>query len=298
MADKRYNDALMPNARLHDLIGQLNRSSALYEDPSSLIAWEQLTFEDYWLPPEALSLSGLPEFERLSEDRKRALSRHEFLNFIEAGIWLEGVFMERMARGLRNRRARLAELRYRVHEIREESGHSLMFLDLIERSGLDVSGRRWAPRTLELFTHLVPLESMEFWLATVLAEEVPDQMNRYVRRHSEGLNATIVQMCGLHIKEEARHIAYAREVVRAKAGNASRARRFAASALLRYLLRQFLDAFYYPHPDVYERAGLSPGRDWYRLSRSNTARRRFLANLITPSLRQLEPMGLELALRL
>ncbi|MHB1950266.1 MAG: diiron oxygenase [Acidiferrobacteraceae bacterium] len=280
-----------------DLLDQLNRNSAAYEDPSSLVAWEQLSFADYWLPPAALSLSGIPEFEALPEDRKRVLSHHEFLNFIEAGLWLEGVFMERMARALRDRGASVPELRYRVHEIREESGHSLMFLDLIERSGFELSSRRWAPRSLEFFTRVAPLDSMEFWLATVLGEEVPDQMNRYVRRHRAGVNAAIVQMCGIHIKEEARHIAYAREVVRTKLRGASRPRRAVAALVIRYLLRQFLDAFYCPRPDLYDRAGLSPGRAWYDLSRSNPARQRFLDALVGPSLRSFDPLGLAVVLR-
>ncbi|MHB1514113.1 MAG: diiron oxygenase [Acidiferrobacteraceae bacterium] len=285
----------MSNMCPDNLIRQLNRSSAAYEDPSSLVPWDRLAFDDYWLPVEALSLSGLSEFEHLDENRKQALSRYEFLNFIEAGIWLEGIFMERMARGLRQRHSSLAELRYRVHEIREESGHTLMFLDLIERAGLELSGKQWAPLVLDVFARLVPLESMEFWLATVLGEEVPDQMNRYVRRHEVGVNAAIVQMCALHIKEEARHIAYARELVRVKAGEASRPRRAVASTLMNYLLRRFLDAFYCPQADVYERAGLSPGSYWQDLARANPTRRRFLNELIEPSIRLLQPLGLSVA---
>jgi len=278
------------------LISQLNRSSAPYEDPYGKIEWDQLDLGEYWLPPEALSLSGVEAFERLDEARKRALSQHEFLNFIEAGIWLEAMFMERMSKVLRARRADLSELKYRAHEIREESGHTLMFLELVERAGLSLSGTQWAPVLLDLFTRAVPIESVEFWVAAVIGEEVPDQMNRYVRRHAGGVNRVIIQMCGMHMKDEARHIAYARELVRSKAAEISGARRRLGSALMNRLLRQFIDTFYYPSAAIYERAGLTPGHQWRDLARQNPRRKQFLQELIEPSLRLLRPLGYRLSM--
>lgn len=278
------------------LVTQLNRSSAPYEDPYRKVEWDLLDLAEPWLPPEALSLAGLDAFERLGEDRKRALSQHEFLNFIEAGIWLEAMFMERMSRVLRVRQADLSELKYRAHEIREESGHTLMFLELVERSGLSLSGTQWAPPLLDLFTRTIPVESVEFWLAAVLGEEIPDQMNRYIRRHGAGVNTVILQLCGIHMKDEARHIAYARELVRSKAGGITNVRRRLGSAMMNHLLRQFIDTFYYPSAAIYERAGLYPGRRWRAAARTNPHRQRFLRELIDPGLRLLRPLGYELRL--
>lgn len=278
------------------LVSQLNRSSAPYEDPYRKIDWALLDPGEAWLPREAVSLAGLDAFERLDEDRKRVLSQHEFLNFIEAGIWLEAMFMERMARVLRSRRADLSELKYRAHEIREESGHTLMFLELVERSGLSLSATQWAPPLLDLFTRTIPVESVEFWLAAVLGEEIPDQMNRYIRRHGSGVNAVILQLCGIHMKDEARHIAYARELVRTKAAAISNIRRRAGSAMMNHLLRQFVNTFYYPSPAIYERAGLTPGRHWHQAARANPHRQQFLRDLIDPGLRLLRPIGYELRL--
>ena len=81
-----------------ELAEQLSRNSAPYRDPVSRINWDRLSTREYWLPPEVISLHGVPEFMDRPEAERMHLSHYEFLNFIEAGLWLEGMFMERIVR--------------------------------------------------------------------------------------------------------------------------------------------------------------------------------------------------------
>ena len=275
---------------------QLSKTSALYQDPVHRIDWPGLALPGFWMPPEALSLAGLPQFEAQDTARQQLLSKLEFLNFLEGGVWLEALFMERMAQVLRHQRLDLAHLKYRAHEIREEAGHTLMFLEVMERSGHQPSGRRRMTRWLELFARHVPAESLEFWLAVILGEDVPDQMNRYVRRHPAGINPVILQVCSLHVIDEARHIAYGRALVRHRSMEASRIRLRFTSALTSRLLQQFLGVFYYPPASLYEAAGLRPGAAWRRAAMHNPNRTRFLRQLLEPSLRLLQPLSLSLRL--
>lgn len=83
------------------LAAQLSRNSEAYRDPVSRIHWDRLSTRQYWLPPEAISLHDVPEFMALPEADRLHLSHYEFLSFIEAGLWLEGMFMERIARSMR-----------------------------------------------------------------------------------------------------------------------------------------------------------------------------------------------------
>ncbi|HET9123063.1 MAG TPA: diiron oxygenase [Acidiferrobacteraceae bacterium] len=278
------------------LATQLSKTSAAYQDPVQRIDWNALNAPGYWIPREALSLAGLPQFEAQDPERQQLLSKLEFLNFLEGGIWLEALFMERMAQVLRHQRLDLTHLKYRAHEIREEAGHTLMFLEVMQRAGHRPSGQRKLPRTLELFARHAPGESLEFWLGAILGEDVPDQMNRYIRRHAGGINPAILQVCTLHVMDEARHIAYGRELVRQRAGSHSRARLRLASALTSRLLRQFLGVFYYPPATLYEAAGLRPGAAWRRAALHNPHRADFLRQLLEPSLRLLHPLGLILTL--
>lgn len=278
------------------LVQQLSRNSEPYHDPVARIHWDALDRNAYWLPPAAMSLHGLPEFMALPETQRIRLSQYEFLNFIGAGIWLEGLFMERIARSLRGDRAD-GEMKYRLHELREEAGHTLMFLELMERSGLSLPPR---PRSQQLADRLgrwAPLESLLFWMAMVIGEEVPDRLNRYVRRHSEGVSQPILEICTLHIIDEARHIAYAREALEERLHSASRLHRWALRPIMQRLLRQFVHAFYYPEAALYELAGLLPGHAWARRARGNPAHAQFVDSCLNPTLQLLRARGFALTWR-
>ncbi len=273
------------------LAEQLSRSSTPYRDPVADIPWDALDRKPYWLPPEAISLHGVPAFMALPEGQRQHLSRYEFLNFIEGGIWLEGIFMERIARSTRDAQDRQA-LKYRVHELREEAGHTLMFLELMERSGLRTPPMRH-PRLLltDLFGRHAPLESLAFWMAMVVGEEVPDRLNRYIRTHSETVSPTIAAMCTLHMVDEARHIAYARLELERRTARLGNWRRALLTPVMRKLIQQFVSVFYYPAAEIYTLAGLSPGQNWSALARTNPHRNAFVRRTLDPTLQLLRQHG-------
>jgi hypothetical protein len=274
-----------------NLAEQLSRSSMPYRDPVADIPWEALARKPYWLPPEAISLHGVPAFMALPESQRQRLSQYEFLNFIEGGIWLEGIFMERIARSTRAALDRQA-LKYRVHELREEAGHTLMFLELMERSGLAATPMRHPRLVLaDLFGRYAPLESLAFWMAMVVGEEVPDRLNRYIRAHSDEVSPTITAMCTLHMVDEARHIAYARVELERRIAGLGSWRRTLLTPVMRKLIEQFVSVFYYPAPAVYTLAGLSPAQNWAALARNNPHRTAFVQRTVDPTLQLLRQHG-------
>ena len=279
-----------------ELVEHLSRNSAPYRDPLSRIDWGRLNTRQYWLPPEAVSLHGVPEFMNRPETERRRLSHYEFLSFIEAGLWLEGMFMERIARSMRQERRNLTALKYRLHEMREEAGHSLMFLELMERSGLSIPYRRHSRlRLANLFGRYAPLESAGFWMATVIGEEIPDRMNRYIRQHSDRLCPVIVEMSTLHLIDEARHITYARDMAESRLAWLHGWQRQLLHLLLKKLLRQFIDVFYYPDARLYELAGFYPGARWEALARGSGHRRHFVEHCLHPTLEIFRRRGFRLS---
>lgn len=277
-----------------ELAQQLARNSAPYFDPLAKISWDRLNTDDYWLPPTALSLYGVPAFAALSEHQRRRLSQYEFLNFIEAGLWLEALFMQRIAVALRRRQAR-AVMRYRLHELREEAGHSLMFLEIMERSGLALAQRPYRQLWLaQAFVRFAPMDSLAFALATALGEEIPDRLNRFVRKHHAEINPAIAQVCTAHIIDEARHIAFAHDAIDRRLASLPHWRHSPLARFTGVLLRQFIDVFYFPHADLYEQAGLYPGSYWVRTARANPARRAFVRECINPTLQHFARHGLHL----
>ncbi|MHB8847333.1 MAG: diiron oxygenase, partial [Burkholderiales bacterium] len=118
----------MAHAEL-SLLEQLTTNSSPYADPLTRLEWDKLDQNKPWLPATAVSLFGLPEYDALPEAVRTRLSQYEFTGFIQAGIWLEAIFIERLSKNLKHTQS-AQELAYFLHEIREESGHSLMFLKL------------------------------------------------------------------------------------------------------------------------------------------------------------------------
>jgi P-aminobenzoate N-oxygenase AurF len=277
----------------HSLLRQLSENSRRYRDPVAAIDWSRLDNGDFWLPEPALSLYGLPEYDMLAADVRRRLSQYEFINVMHAGLWLERVFMQRVSRRL-SAQLDHATYEYFLHEMREESGHSLMFLRAIERSGLEVPAGAWQPpRLADWLARHAPAGGALFWAATVIAEDVPDKFNRHVRA-AEGISPAVREICTVHCVDEARHIAAARlQFETALLGLPGAAVRL-LNPVVRLLLRQYVSVFYTPPARFYEFAGLPHGERWRRLALANPARRVFIAERLAPTLRMLEGYGLRL----
>lgn len=269
------------------LVEQFNRCSVPYADPLARVDWTSLDLQGWWLPREALSLHGVAEFEALPEEQRMRLSQYEFVNFIEKALWLEGIFMERISRALADSLGDPAATTYRLHELREEAGHSLMFLDLIRRSGLALGPEAFhRPRLATLVGRFAPYDSAAFWIAVLIGEQVPDQMNRFIRRHRSEISPTIYDIITAHAVDEARHIAHARETFEGGMHRGWQLLMRVYPPLLNRIFRQFVHAFYFPAPLLYELAGLDDGHSWRHRALVNPRRIAFVDRCVESTVEQ------------
>ncbi len=277
----------------HALLQQLSENSRQYRDPLAAIDWARLDADSFWLPESALSLYGLAAYEDLAPDVRRRLSQYEFINVMCAGLWLERVFMQRLSQRLSARLPR-AEYRYFLHEMREEAGHSLMFLRAIEAAGLEVPATAWRPpRVADWLARRAPAGGALFWAATVVAEDVPDKFNRHLRA-TDGVHPAVRDICTVHCIDEARHIAAARAQLEAALSALPRPVPALLSPLLRLLVRQYAQVFYLPPPQFYALSGLTHGERWRRMALRNPARQAFVRERLAPTLHLLEGCGFRL----
>ncbi|APZ43264.1 diiron oxygenase [Acidihalobacter ferrooxydans] len=280
------------------LIDKLNRSSTPYSDPLSRIDWASLDLRGWWLPQAATSLYGLPEFEALPETQRIRVSQHEFVNFIEKALWLEGIFMERISRALADSLGDPAATTYRLHELREEAGHSLMFLDLIRRSGLSFSpGAFKRPGLATLVGRHAPYDSAAFWIAVLIGEQIPDHMNRFIRQHREEISPAIYDVITTHAIDEARHIAHARKTLDSQMNTRWTLLMRLYPPLLNRIFRQFVQAFYFPTAELYELAGLNDGAYWQKAARRNQRHLAFVDQCVASTVRQLADYNIHLKWR-
>lgn len=279
----------MPDAD-HALLRQLSENSRRYRDPVATIDWARLDTSGFWLPEPALSLYGLPEYDSLALDVRQRLSQYEFINVMHAGLWLERVFMQRMSRRLDADLPRVA-YEYFLHEMREEAGHSLMFLEAIARSGLEVPADAWRPpRLADWLARHAPAGGALFWAATVIAEDVPDKFNRHVRS-STAINPVVREICTLHCVDEARHIAAARVQLETALQRLPRFALRLLNPVVRSLFRQYVRVFYTPPAQFYELAGLTHGARWRRLALANRTHAALVDELLAPTVRMLQGYG-------
>lgn len=264
-----------------------------YLDPLTLIDWPQLGAPGAWLPQSALSLHGLPEFAAAGDEVKRRLSRYEFINVMYCGIWLESIFLQRVSRLLQPDMPR-TENAHLLQELREETGHSLMFLRAIDAAGVELPQGSWrAPRAAAMLGRYAPAGSAVFWLAMLIGEHVSDSLNRHVCEAAVDVNPAVRQICMLHVTDEARHINHARGMLAAALSASGATRRAFLSAVARVLLQQMTSVFYYPPAGFYTLAGLPRDTDWQALALRNPVRRQFVAQQLAPTVQLLQSFGLD-----
>jgi hypothetical protein len=264
-----------------------------YEDPLARIDWRAVDRDCWWLPPSLLSLAGVPEFERLPVGTRQLLSHLEYVHLLEAGLWLESQFMARLAR-LAHRSDDVARRVRFLHEVREEAGHSLMFVELLHRSGYGVQSEGGAVmRVLDILGRLLPSRSALFWAMVVVGEELPDRLNRRLRRGVEDatLSAVVYRIANIHTRDEAMHSAYAREQCRRTTGDCPAWQRVLLAPLLSVAIDWYARYVYFPSAATYQRAGLAPGRLWRARALANPCRRAQVADMLRPTIEFLHRSG-------
>jgi hypothetical protein len=275
------------------LLERLNASSTPYVDPLAVLRWEHVATDAWWLPPEALSLASVAPFERLPLAVRRRLSHYEFALVLETGLWLESLFMERFSRASEGEADPARRALY-LHEVREEAGHSLMFLELLGRSGVRIPAQaqpRSGPATL--LGRLLPFPGALFRTFTVIGEELGDSLTRLIPRGAEQamVSAVVYHMARLHVRDEARHIAHTRAACAEATRRLPRWRRALLSPLVQLAFDAFAERLYYPPRALYRCAGLPPGVDWRKLARASAARRSFVERATRPTLDFLRGAG-------
>lgn len=219
---------------------------AEYRDPLTAIDWSAADDSRPWLPTDVLSLAGLPEQTAMDEALLNKFSRVEFARLCAAGLWLEGLLISRVMKdGCLTTLP--AEARVMLQEVREEAGHSLMFVEMIDRAGLGGVPLLGDIGLLTWVAHRLHPKSAEFWAMVYIGESVTDTFALKALRAENGAICPLArEVLQFHHKDEARHIAAARALLKRRVGAMSAPRRWLFRATLKFLLKRFLRATLYP----------------------------------------------------
>jgi hypothetical protein len=218
--------------RFTDLVKRLSHQSVVkHFDAYVDVPWDDPAYAiDPADPRWELSAQhplGATEWYRSQPAEVRSrLGLHLVVTLMKAGLQFESI----LKRGLLEYAFLLPdgspEFRYAYHEVIEEAQHSLMFQEFVNRSGLEAPGLTWDVKFSARRVVVMARRFPALFFVFVLGGEDPiDHVQRNALRDLDGLHPLLERIMRIHVTEEARHLSFARQYLRANVPGLSRGRR-------------------------------------------------------------------------
>lgn len=204
-----------------------------------------------WVLPEEYGLGATAWYRALPEATQSRIGMHMTATFMKIGLQFENV----LSRGLLEFARRLPngapEYRYALHEVIEESHHSLMFQEFVNRTGFDVGGLGWwqrlGSRQVIRYARTFP----ELFFVFVLGGEDPiDHVQRELLRSDREIHPLLRRIMQIHVTEEARHLCFARHYLRRHVPELGPVKRFVLSRRAPVILGIMSQMMMRPSADV------------------------------------------------
>jgi hypothetical protein len=235
-----------------ELIGRLSRLSVTkHYDAYADVPWDAPASrihpgDPIWELDWVHRLGATDWYKSQPPETRSRIGLHLVVCAMHTGVHFENV----LTRGLLEFASLLPngapEFRYAYHEAIEESHHSLMFREFVNRSGLDPgdlgpfvrAGGRRVVRMARRFPEL-------FFLFVLGGEDPIDHVQRTMLRSEREVHPLLKRMMQIHITEEARHLCFARAYLRERVPLLGGVRRrilsIAAPLVLGTMARRMLD---------------------------------------------------------
>jgi hypothetical protein len=278
------------------IVGRLNRQSVekrfeAYRD----IDWDapemSLEHNSHLLELPEDDLLGRTEWYRSQPPEVRAaIGLERLATAAKTGLEFENVLMRGLLLFAYHRGNGDPSFRYIMHEISEECQHSMMFQELVDRSGLPIKG---LPLPIKLLSHLVPLNALifpELFFVFVLGGEDPiDYVQRRAlrRQHNHPLIERIMR---IHTMEEARHISFARHYLKHRVPHLPRWRRLRLAIITPFLLSAMAQLMLSPPRALIKRYGIP--RNVVRQAYKSPEARAYVAESVSKIRALFEELGL------
>jgi hypothetical protein len=207
--------------RFAELLARLSRQSVeKHFDAYADITWDDPAYaidldDPRWELAADTPLGATAWYRSLPPETRSRIGLHMIVSNMKAGLQFENI----LERGLLEYAFALPdgapEFRYAYHEVIEESQHSLMFQEFVNRSGLEAPGLTW---DLKLGSRAVVQMARRFpamFFVFVLGGEDPiDHVQRTVLRSGREIHPLLERIMRIHVTEEARHLSFARQYLR------------------------------------------------------------------------------------
>lgn len=235
----------------------LDSSAVLSLDPAVEVDWETpLDTSYHGTSPEWSTLYGTDYWNEMTEDQRRALTRQEAASVASTGIWFEMILQQMILRDFYAKDPTQPEFQWALTEIADECRHSIMFA----RGAAKLGAPAYRPSKIVVELGRI-FKSVAFgetaYASILVAEEVLDVMQRDWMR-DERVVPFVRTVNNIHVVEESRHMAFAREETRERMVNAGPVRRQISALVVAIAAYAIVKSMW--NPKVYANAGLDEKR--------------------------------------
>jgi len=215
------------------------------------IAWDspELAVRDddpRWILTDADSIGRHPWYKALSQERQIAVGRYRFAQIAKVGLQFEQLLIAGVMHRLLVMEDGNPEFRYATHEVTEETHHTQMFQELVNRIHPGVAG---APRSYKrLFPWLAAAGGFfpeAFFVGILAGEEPIDHLQKSIMR-AGGTHPLVDRIMQIHIAEEARHIGFAHQYLEQHVAELGPVRRRLLALIFPIIMRRLGDVIMKP----------------------------------------------------
>ena len=165
-----------------------------------------------WVLPEAHPLGAHEWYRSLPQDRQVEIGLWSIAQMMKVGLHFENLLIRGLMQYVFSLPNGDPEYRYVTHEATEETHHTQMFQEFVNRSGVDAPGIRrwvkWAP--IQAVVPAIATTFPEFFFTMVLGGEEPiDHAQKMILRSGWDMHPLVRRIVSIHVAEEARHISFA-----------------------------------------------------------------------------------------
>jgi hypothetical protein len=216
------------------------------------VPWDDPAFaidpnDPRWTLPEVDALGATEWFQALPEERRIAIGLWRQANVLKVGLQFENILIRGLMQYVFTVPNGSPEFRYCTHEATEETHHTQMFQEFVNRSGADVPGMRFVLRAVSPIIPMVATIFPEWFFTMVLAGEEPiDHVQKSILRAGTEVHPLLQRIMQIHVAEEARHISFAHEYLRQRVPELGPIRKALLSVLFPITMRVACDLIVVP----------------------------------------------------
>jgi hypothetical protein len=259
------------------------------------IAWDDPDFtidpsDPRWEAWPNDPLAASEWYRSLPPERRRELGLLRVASVMRLGWQFENILQRGLLELVMRMPNGAAEFRYAHHEIIEESQHTLMFQEFVERAQVPATGMpRWAVWIGDRIGRSARRMPTLFFMFVLGGEAPIDHVQRDALR-SLALTPLVHRIFEIHTAEEARHLSFAKTTLERDVHRLHPVKRHAVALVAPFVFGTMAEMILAPTPAL-KTVGRMPRREYRKIRRSREMGR-FLRDSLGPTRRYLRRVGL------